>query len=419
MAQALRNASPRDDQPEPRHMSIDQLLLFAERLRPTLREHQQQCEARGFPSAEIFQALKDAGAFRILTPRRFGGFEMPLGDFYRMVIAIGRGCPSTGWWYALGAGHALQVASYFSETTQTELFGASPDFSASWSFNAKDTSIERVAGGYRVSGIWAYSSGVPHAPYFMGGLKPPAEWGLGDHGAGTWESPTIAFIIPSGTYVVYDDWSDTFGMRGSGSNSVCVDNVFVPEEFTLVMNRAAPIFGHTPGSRLHRNAMYAGLMNGVVEGGPAAAAVGAGLAAIDAYVDVISESVAGQPLAEMPRHQRQLGLALAKIDSAQGITLQGAALYHAHAEKAMRSLSAFDHEKGLRIDGMYHTAETMVWEAMQLLIRGAGSRALREASPLQRYFRDITTLCSRRDQLDDRAVDIGAQYLRKRGERSN
>ena len=64
--------------------------------------------------------------------------------FYRVMMSIARGCPSTGWMACLGSGHALQVASYWPEEAQAELFGDG-HFVASASFAAQDAIARPVA----------------------------------------------------------------------------------------------------------------------------------------------------------------------------------------------------------------------------------------------------------------------------------
>lgn len=86
-------------------------------MRPRLRDLQAETEERTYPSKDTHDQFKAAGFFRVMTPKRFGGHEMGLKDFYRLVMEIARGCPSTGWWYALGAAHAVQICSYCAPET--------------------------------------------------------------------------------------------------------------------------------------------------------------------------------------------------------------------------------------------------------------------------------------------------------------
>jgi len=401
----------------PTEATIEELVAVARGLRTRLRAEQAEAEKRSYPSREIYELFRSAGFFRIMTPKRFGGYEMRLRDFYRLVMEIAQGCPSTGWWYALGAAHVVQICSYFPESAQVKILGQSPDFSAPWSFNSPDYKYQRVEGGWNISGTWYFSSGIPHAPYFMAGGELPPE-GEDATGSSIWQTPTLSFVIPSHHVEMLHDWGSIIGMKASGSNSGRVAQIFVPDEMTIIMNRAEPISGKTRGGAIHANPLYNGLMNGFVEGGLAAMAAGTCYAAIDAFVELINRRTVGstnQLRAHNRDYQRALGLALANADAAKAIVVQGAENYHLHSEAAMRGEEPFSLEKGLRMDGAYHLAEQMVWNTISELCRNAGSGALRDGQFLQRYWRDIITLCTRTGQLDHRASDIAIEHFANMG----
>ncbi len=395
------------------NITIDELVTRAEKLRPLLRDEQPATEANRFPTRTVYDALSKEGLFHILKPRRFGGYEMNLDDFYRVVIEISRGCPDTGWWFALGTGHAAQVASYFSEEAQSEIFGLRANFQAPWSFVAHQPTATRVEGGYRVSGNWFYCSGVPYASHFMGNMALPkadAEQG----------KPMLTVVVPEGSFTRLDNWGDLMGMKGSGSHGVVLDDVFVPDHMTFRFNPDLGIDGPTVGATLHGNPMYGGLFLAFAEGGLAAMATGLAYAALDEYEDLIaSRNTPGTATlrAFNTDYQRSYGQAVALADSARAITLQGAALYLEHATRCMRGEAAFTVEQAVRLDGMYHMAERLAYEAVELLVRTASSAALKDGARLPRYLRDIIMCVSRgHDQFEFRAPNIAKEMLaRTRG----
>ena len=83
------------------------------------------------------------------------------------MVSISRGCPSTGWMLTLGAGHALQIGSYYSEEAQAEIFGDG-HFVSPASFAFQDALAKPVPGGYRVHGTWHFCSGAPYATHHLG-----------------------------------------------------------------------------------------------------------------------------------------------------------------------------------------------------------------------------------------------------------
>ena len=130
--------------PEP-GLTPAEVIRRAEALRPRLLEEQAATEERTFYSEEMHRAFADAGFYRILQPRMFGGHEFDVPDFYRVIIEVSRGCPSSGWCLSLNAAHALQAGAFFSERAQREMFGPGGDFRCA----ARDTPR-----GHRPTGRW-------------------------------------------------------------------------------------------------------------------------------------------------------------------------------------------------------------------------------------------------------------------------
>jgi 3-hydroxy-9,10-secoandrosta-1,3,5(10)-triene-9,17-dione monooxygenase len=103
--------------------TVAELVARADELRPRLVGLQAETEQRTYYSEEIHREFLDAGFYRMLVPKRYHGFELDLGSFWRVIIALARGCPSTAWCLCLAAGHALQTGELFEEEVQAELFG--------------------------------------------------------------------------------------------------------------------------------------------------------------------------------------------------------------------------------------------------------------------------------------------------------
>ena len=104
-------AAPGVPAPEP-DLCADELVACAAAMRDTLRSRQMECERLGRLPDATNREYVDAGFFRVLQPRRFGGYELGLEAFLRIAIELSRGCPSSGWVYALTAGHAHTVTMW-------------------------------------------------------------------------------------------------------------------------------------------------------------------------------------------------------------------------------------------------------------------------------------------------------------------
>ncbi|WP_159351088.1 acyl-CoA dehydrogenase family protein [Roseomonas harenae] len=243
--------------PEP-GLTLDELVARAVALRPILREQQAENEVRGTYGADLHEAFRRAGFYRITQPRMFGGYEMGLSNFYRVVMEVSRGDPGVGWCLSLGASHGFIVASHWPEEAQRELFGPDGEFIAPHRAQPMGT-VVRDAGGWRVNGRWNYCSGIPHATHFIGTAF------LREEGA----SPkTVLVAVPRGGYEILPDWGgdEILGMRASGSNSVEVKDALVPAHFVIPFDvmfaRPGTMEGGTPGTRLHGNPMYLGRLMG-------------------------------------------------------------------------------------------------------------------------------------------------------------
>ena len=90
----------------------DELVARARAIAPSLRARQHDAErTRQIPQANIDELI-DAGLYRVLQPKRYGGLEHGLDTFVRLGVEVGAGCGSTGWVYSTGAQHQWQIGMY-------------------------------------------------------------------------------------------------------------------------------------------------------------------------------------------------------------------------------------------------------------------------------------------------------------------
>lgn len=169
-------------------------------------------EERMVPQENI-DALKDAGFFLALQPKRWGGFEVDPQDFFRMHLAIAENCMSTAWAAGIVAVHAFQIA-LMDERAQEEVWGEDIHARASSAY-APMGKVTEVEGGFRFSGRWGWSSGSDHCTWaLLGGVCP-------DGGYRT-------FLVPRSDYRIVDTWH-VMGLQGTGSKDIVVEDAFVPD----------------------------------------------------------------------------------------------------------------------------------------------------------------------------------------------
>jgi 3-hydroxy-9,10-secoandrosta-1,3,5(10)-triene-9,17-dione monooxygenase len=392
---------------------LEVLLDAARKLRPRLRAEQADTEERGVYSPEMHQAFVEAGFFRVLLPKSLGGFELGVEAFYQVITEVARGCPSSAWCLCLAAGHTLPLASYWPEEAQREIFGEHGYLVSPMSSNAQQDVVvtreeQNGVRGLRISGTWRYCSGSPYSTHFMASFVLPPE--------ADGEPTTHCAVVPRSSYVVLEDWGAIVGMRGSGSQSIRVENAFVPDHHVVESTWMSSLSGDTVGSRLHGNSIYGGPFMAFAEGEIAAIAAGMGLAAIDEYEHIITTSKApwsdgGLRRCDHPVWQGKFGTALALVDSAVAMSARGGQMYEEFARRSVAGLEPFGAERVLRLNNLYLVAENQVWEAITMMMHSAGSRHSVSSSRILRYFRDILTVQTITDQLDLFAVATTQEHL--------
>ncbi len=391
------------------------LIASAERLIPLLREDQERTEERGHYSPEMHEHFVHAGFSRILQPRRYGGYELDLPTFVRVMVAIATGCPSTGWCLGLASSHAYIIASRFSEAAQAAIFGPDGDFRCPHSV-APGGAAERVPDGWRVSGRWRYCSGIPYATHFMGTAI------VRD---GTGSPQLYAVVVPLEQITVLDDWhgGEVLGMQGSGSNTVVIDEAVIPEPFAVPFDWDKSAI--SLGLELHGNPMYAGLRHAFYHATLVVPIVGAAKAALDEYESLLrTRKTTLPPFGQTapvdrwlsPDYQRDYGLTVGLVDTAEE-------LLYAATERFMR-LTRERYERGelytvaddARIYAIVQHAGDLAARAVEHMFHTGGSSAARRGERLQRYFRDVAMYRGHlSSQRLDLAGDFGRLYLGVQG----
>ena len=388
-----------------------EMIARARAMIPMLREQQDEAEARGYYSEAVHRRFVEAGFSRCLQPRRFGGYEFDWPTFLRVMVAIATGDPGTGWCLTLSSSHAWIVGSYFPEDVQAEAFGPEGDFRCPHPV-APSAEATPVEGGYRISGKLQYASGIPYATWALGGATvPPAD--------GAAEPTVIEFLIPRRKLAMLDDWGGgrLLGLQSSGSNSYVVEDVFVPQRFTVP---ADWFFSWpedvTPGYRVHGNPMYLCRPPGPYHATLVLPVVGAARAALDEFRELIAtKPTTFQPV--VPRYQfhedqRAYGLAMAMTDAAETILYGFGDQYMAAVREWAETGTPIDMEQDARWWAMLQQAGGLAANAVEILTHRSTSSATGRDTRLGRYFRDVTMYRQHiSSQQMDFAVRNAALYL--------
>jgi 3-hydroxy-9,10-secoandrosta-1,3,5(10)-triene-9,17-dione monooxygenase len=388
--------------PEP-GLTRPEIVARAQALIPQIREQQDEAERLGHHTGDLDRAFVRAGLYRMLQPRRFGGYEFDMPTFWKAMLAVCTGDPGTGWGLALGSHHALVVGAYFAEDGQREIFGPDGEFRCPARAAPMGTA-EPADGGFVVTGTWDYASGIAHATHFMGNaLVPP--------GGGRDEPLNIVVVLPKSQVTVLDDWGDgvTLGMNSSGSNGVRVDGVFVPHRRTSVSNWTR-MTDPAPGMAWHGNPLYCGRIYAVYHAGLVIPMVGAARAALEEYEQIITtrKTIFGPQVLRYthPDFQRPYGHALALTDSAEAIIMRVGEQYSELSQRWADTGEPFTREMDVRLYAMVQQAGQLAVRAVEVIFAAAGSSSARRGQRLQRYYRDAAMYHGH----------ISAQYLSTAGE---
>ena len=371
--------------------SLDELVRRARDLRPMLMEHQAETEELTQPPLVVWQALLDAGFFKIITPKRYGGWEMGVWAFVKVTEEIARGCMSTGWCYSLGYGHAYTAAAFFPPDAQDAMFRDAGYLCAA-SFAYPCGKAERTDGGYIVTGDFPYGSGSPYSNYYMGEFKAPEG---SPHAP---EGELLFFAAPRDQYELLDDWHGILGLRGSGSQTVRLEQSFIPDNLivsTCFSNLRAKD-GTTLGYEYHRNPFFLLPQLGFAACYGNAVIIGGSLAAADEFEHIALTKPPRVPgalgaaryriQAQVPDVQRNFALALADIEASEAV-LKGVSL-----DLEALACREYDMSDVLSVVLRLAAAGKFSWKAVEdRLWRTIGSSQAFAGKRMDRYWRDLST----------------------------
>lgn len=189
------------------------------------------------------ETLRAAGLFKVILAKRYGGFQHDLHTHLKTTEELATACGSTAWVTAVYQAHSWLMGLY-PHRAQDDVFGSDSENLVAGVL-APRGNAKPVRGGYAVTGFYPFCSGCHHAAWFMFGalVKNDADEVI----------KTGVFLMEPDEVTIQDDW-DAGGLAGTGSNSVLVDKIVVPEHRVLWLEPA--IAGNAPGIALHDATLY-------------------------------------------------------------------------------------------------------------------------------------------------------------------
>jgi 3-hydroxy-9,10-secoandrosta-1,3,5(10)-triene-9,17-dione monooxygenase len=349
---------------------------------PQLRDRAALTEQLRRLPPETERDLHDAGLFRIVQPKRVGGFEFDYVALVDCTEIIGRADASVAWNLANLASHHWMLGM-FDKRAQDLVWSKDPNALIASSFIFPAGRAHKVEGGYKLRGSWPFSSGVASCDWNM----------LASVVSSDDEADGIEyriFLVHKNDYRIIDTWNAA-GLQGTGSNDVEVQDAFVAEPQTVAVSDLAG--GSTPGSAVNPNALYAlpafSLFPFVLSG----VALGNAQACLDDYIDVARHRASTSNrarLGDMQSTQIKIAEASAKIDTAR--LIMRSACIEAMSDARRDCVPDMATKTRYRRDGAFSV--NLCTEAVSLLFSASGARGLFTTGVLQRQFRDAHAINS-------------------------
>lgn len=351
------------------------LVAAAREIAPRLKERAQATDENGVVPTESVKEIAEAGLFRILQPKRWGGHEMDPRVFYRVQMALAEGCMSTAWIYGVIGVHFWQLSLFPEQAQQDVLSEDSGTLIASTYMPVGKA--EKVDGGYRLSGHWGYSSGVDHCEWiFLGGLLPKED------GSGEMEHTT--FLLPKEDFRIEKNW-DVHGLRGTGSNDIVVENAFVPAHRTQRTNNHSD--AGCPGRETNPGWLYRIPFTQVFQRAVSSSCLGALDGAVAHFRELAAAHIGkhGAKTAEDPNAQMAVTEAMIATDQMKLVLFRN----YARIVQCAQTGEQMPVEERLQQRAQASLVSKTCAERANDLLRATAASGLYKANPIERVFRDL------------------------------
>ncbi len=368
----------------------------ARKLRPLLETAAPEIDRTCVLPGGLLDALHEAKMFRMFLPYSFGGAELEPAAFFQVVCEIAAGDASTAWTVAQSSGCSMSAA-YMEPSAAQKVFGDARSVVA-WGYSlGPQCRATPVDGGWKVNGTWGFGSGNRHATWVGAHChEADAEGVLLKHPDGKPRERTM--LIPRAQVRIHAETWDVVGLRGTGSDTYSVDDVYVPAEFAVVA-RATASDQHLPADavpvpepeRREKGLLYRFSPMNVYQSGFSAVALGVARATLDAFIALAAmktPSGSGQSLKDDAWIQSRIAIAEAKLGASRAWILE--VLRTMWDECEANGYPGFESRVKLRLASTHAIHEAR--EVVNACYADAGATAIFAANPFERRLRDINAV---------------------------
>jgi len=330
---------------------------------------------------ELTQKAADAivtqDLLRILLPRSLGGQEIHPLEFCKTTEAVGWADASAGWFVNQSNVSAATSAAAMPPGAAAEIFGM-PRTGLAWGARHNYSTAIRVKGGYRLTGKWSFASGSRHTKWIGAHSAVQNPDGTPHIRYGRPDDRSFLFLKEKATII--DDWH-VLGLRGTGSDSYEVKDLFVPDEHAPSREAAEEIREPGPLYVIHSTLLYAIGFPGVT--------LGLARRMLETYVALARgrhSKASINPMAENNAIQREIGMLEAKLSAARAFLHEA---IRAAYDAAAAGDTSIEWRLRLRLAATYGMNEAT--DVSIQCYRSAGTAAVLNVAPFERRLRDALT----------------------------
>jgi len=375
-------------------------LANARALAPVIAAAAPRIEAGRELPGDLLDALHEARLFRMLVPRSLGGEEISPVTFMRTVEEIAKADASTAWCIAQTS-VCSTIAKALKPDVAEEIFKNNPRGVLAW--GPTHTSAKAIAenGGYRVTGVWPYASGSRHATWLAAHCRVYEAGGELRRGAGG-EPLERTLVVPRECATVKDVWH-VIGLKGTGSDTYSLTDVFVPEERTIGYHAL------DPAERRERGPLYGFTIYQLFGSSFPAIALGIARATLDAFVELAQKKTPLHGTALLRDNavvQSQVGVAQAQLEAARVFFF---AVWDEIWQAAQAGTISLDQRVRLRMASIH--ASQQARQVVDTAYLAAGAMAVLQSNPFERRFRDMHAVSQQAQSQFSIFEMIGRHYL--------
>lgn len=196
---------------------LGEITMFKQEEIRMIRNQSRQTEEAGTVSSELLDFMYEKKLFKLFVPEELGGRMLPLPEALRVFQQASRIDGNFGWLVTIGSGGGMFVPNIQTQWAKA-LF--SPKEAVLAGSGHPNGVAEKVDGGYRVTGEWKYCSGASYAAFFTANAVVESDQSV------------HSFVFMPQQVEIIRDWQ-AFGLKGTGSHSIRVQEAFVPEDRTF------------------------------------------------------------------------------------------------------------------------------------------------------------------------------------------